>query len=194
MAGPRVIRVAHATPGRLRLRLPWLHDHPEHAEPLADALIDAEPSVEVQVRPWTGSVLCRYDPEELDEERILEAVRRHTGVRIVLRPGESSAEADAEYRTALLSRGSSLTRAVSESFGDLNRGVLLATEGRLDLGALTGLGFLTLGAAEIVATRTLPVPPWFNLAWWAFRTFTIFRSPEDQDGEEDGASDDGGDV
>jgi hypothetical protein len=73
---------------------------------------------------------------------------------------------------------------VADGFRDLNRSVLLATEGRLDLGALAGLGFLSLGAAEIAATRALPAPPWFNLAWWAFRTFTIFR-PSDESGEED---------
>jgi hypothetical protein len=185
MAAPRVLRVVHATPGRVRLRLPWLRERPEEAEPLAEALAALDASIEVQVRPWTGSLLCTYEPEQLDEEQILAAVRRHTQVAIVLRPGEPSPQADAEYEAALLAHGSSLTRAVSEGFRDLNRGVLLATGGHLDLGALTGLGFLTLGAAEIAATRKLPAPPWFNLAWWAFRTFTIF-GPTEEGGDEAG--------
>ena len=74
-----------------------------------------------------------------------------------------------------------------ESVRAINRSVMQHTEGHLDLGALAALGFLALGAAEIVAARTLPVPPWFNLAWWSFRTLTIVA-----DEQEGGAGDDGG--
>ena len=56
--------------------------------------------------------------------------------------------------------------------------MLRSTDGRLDLGAVTGLGFLAVGAAEIASARTVPAPPWFNLAWWAFRTFTLFGRDE----------------
>ena len=172
----RVIQHVHAIPGRLRLRLGWLRETPEDAEPLADALAGLDPSMEVRVRPWTGSVLCSFDPERLSEDRVLRAVRRHTRVAIVVRSGERSPEAEAEYaRVRDEEEGvvSSLRLRVGEAFRELNREVLHVTEGRLDLGALTGLGFLGVGAAEIATERTLPAPPWFNLAWWAFRTFTI---------------------
>jgi hypothetical protein len=69
--------------------------------------------------------------------------------------------------------GSSLRAAVSDAFGGLNQEIQDVTDGRLDLGALTGLSFLAIGAAEIIASRGLPAPPWFNMAWWAYRTFTI---------------------
>jgi hypothetical protein len=54
--------------------------------------------------------------------------------------------------------------------------LLAATDGRLDLGILAAMGFLAVGATEIIVTRKLPAPPWFNLAWWAVRTFTTFES------------------
>ncbi len=180
----RVIQRVHAIPGRLRLRLGWLRETPDEAEPLADALAELDPSMEVRVRPWTGSVLCSFDPERLGEDRILRAVRRHTQVAIVVQSGERSPEAEAEYaRVREEEEGSvsSIRLRVGEAFRELNREVLHVTEGRLDLGALTGLGFLGVGAAEIATARTLPAPPWFNLAWWAFRTFTI--SDRGTDGE-----------
>jgi hypothetical protein len=182
VAHPRLIRFVHRSPGRLRLRLGWLRSAPEEAEPLADELASLDRSMEVVVRAWTGSVLCRFDPERIDEARIVTAVRHHTRVAIVLGPGE----APPPTAFATNGRGSTIRDAITESVRGMNRDVVQATDGRLDLGALAGLGFLTLGAAEIAVTRTLPVPPWFNLAWWAFRTFTLSARTRTDDEEDNG--------
>jgi hypothetical protein len=195
-ATPRVIQLVHELPGRVRLRLPWLRQAPEQARDLADALARLDVSMELELRPWTGSLLCRYDPERLDAERILAAVRRETGVAIVRRPGEHAPELDAGARRAAGARASRFSSAMRESFRGINRSVMRQTEGHLDLGALFALGFLTLGAVEIASTRRLPAPPWFNLAWWSFRTLTIFGAGEAEGDEasEAGADDDAGEV
>jgi hypothetical protein len=190
---PRVIQLVHELPGRLRLRLPWLRQAPEQARDLADALARLDVSMDLDLRPWTGSLLCRYDPERLDPERILTAVRRETGVAIVRRPGEHAPELDAGMRRAAGARASRFSSAMRESFRGINRSVMRQTEGHLDLGALVALGFLALGAAEIASTRRLPVPPWFNLAWWSFRTLTIFGDGEGEEAGE-GEAQDLGDV
>jgi hypothetical protein len=181
MSAPRarVIELCHEIPGRLRLRLDWLRAHPELAEPLADRLAALDESIEVRVRAWTGSVLCEYDPERLDVDSIVAAVRRHTRATKLRRPGErpppeTPARAPGDVRV----RG-----AVNEAFHGMNRGVLRVTDGRLDLGALTGLAFLAAGALEIAVTRRVPAPPWFNLAWMAFRTFQLSGAPEDMEEE-----------
>jgi hypothetical protein len=177
---PRVIRLIHSMPGRMRLRLSWLHESPDQATPLADALAALDASMEVRVRPWTGSVLCSYDPAALDEDRIVAAVRRHTQVATVLRRGESHPDLDAELFASAGAGVSSVRRAITDAFREMNREMMRASEGRLDLGALTGLGFLGLGAAEIAWSRRLPPPPWFNMAWWAYRTFTLSASEDDR--------------
>ncbi len=191
---PRIIRLAHSVPGRLRLRLAWLHDQPEEAVPLAERLALLDRSIDVRIRPWTGSVLCSYDPERLEEEAIITCVRRHTRVAIVLRAGETHLETEAEYRRASRPAASSIRRSVFDAFGELNRGVLRSTDGRLDLGALAGLGFLAVGAAEIARSRALPAPPWFNLAWWAYRTFTISGAESEGEESDDGTEPDGEDL
>ena len=170
----RIIRVAHSGAGRLRLRLNWLRAAPQEAAPLADHLASLNGMSEAAVRPWTGSVLCHYDPERLDEARIIAAVQRHTRVHVVVRRGEESPPPKLKS-AAPGAPASSLARAVADSFTAINQQVLAATDGRLDLGILTSLGFMTAGAAEVVVTRQLPAPPWFNLAWWAVRTFTTFE-------------------
>ena len=80
---PRVIYVVHTTPGRTRLRLPWLRRASEEAEPLAEGLQGVEGVEEVEVRPFTGSVLCRHDPYVLGADGVLEEVMRLTGVDVV---------------------------------------------------------------------------------------------------------------
>ncbi len=62
-------------------------------------------------------------------------------------------------------------RATLRFFKGVNVDVLRATEGRADLGTVAALGFMVAGAVDVVVTRKLPFPPWFNLAWWAFSTF-----------------------
>jgi len=172
---PRIIRLVHTVPGRTRLRLQWLRSADGEAAALADHLSRLAGMTEVAIRPWTGSVLCQYDADRLDADRIVAAVQRHSGVKVVARPGEETPEERAEYLRILRAEDRSLARAMTESFRSVDDSVLAATEGRLDLGILASLGFLAAGALEIATTRRLPAPPWFNLGWWAFRTFTMFE-------------------
>ena len=59
----------------------------------------------------------------------------------------------------------------------------------MDLGVLATLGLIGAGAAEIVVTGKLPIPPWFNLAWWGFRTFMTTEQPEIEAADADDSSD-----
>jgi hypothetical protein len=170
-AQPRVIWIAHASPGRLRLRLPWLRADHAAATALADHIAGRPGVIEVAVRPRTGSVLCRYDARRTNAGKLIAAVQRETRVATVLRPGAAVPAATRAARPP----GSSVGRALVEAFRGLDEDIHAATSGRVDLGTLAGLGLLTAGAAEVAVTRKLPAPPWFSLAWWAFRTFTMFE-------------------
>lgn len=168
---PRFIYLVHTSPGRTRLRLPWLRREAAQATPLADGLQQVRGMEEVEVRPYTGSLLCIHDPQVLSIESLLEEVKRLTRVERLARPGEEPPEEEEELLRAL-SRGSSVARAASRFFKEINVDVLRATEGRVDLGTLAAFGFMAAGAVEVVISGKLPFPPWFNLGWWAFRTFT----------------------
>nr|QKW93852.1 hypothetical protein [Vitiosangium cumulatum] len=171
---PRIIYLAHSSPGRTRLRLPWLRRDSKLATTVADA-VERLPGVEmVEVKPYTGSVLCTYDPGQLREETLLEELRRVTGVELVVRPGESVPGEEEELLKAVRS-GSNLAVEASRFFKGVNLDMLRATGGHMDLPTLATIGFMTAGAAEVLTTKKLPMPPWFNLAWWAFRTFTTME-------------------
>ncbi|MBN8471489.1 hypothetical protein JYJ95_33705 [Corallococcus exiguus] len=167
------IHVIHTSPGRTRLRLPWLRHAGEEAASLADDLLRVESINEVQVRPFTGSVLCMHDPEEMGVERLIEEVCRSTGVDTVVRPGEELPDGDALLRS--LEEGSGVARAATLFIKGLNVEVLRATEGHVDLGALAALGFAAAGAVDIAVKGKLDSPPWFSLGWWAFRTFATME-------------------
>ncbi|MCE9667440.1 hypothetical protein LY474_06395 [Myxococcus stipitatus] len=166
----RFIYVVHVLPGRMRLRLPWLREHATLANALAEGLLSIEGMDEVEVRPFTGSVLCLHDPEVLETEAVLAAVRGFTGVDLVVRPGEEPPEE--ETLVGALLAGSDVARAVSRFAKGLDVEVLRATQGRVGLGVLTSIGFVGVGVAKVIATQQLPMPNWFNLAWWSFATFT----------------------
>jgi Heavy metal associated domain 2 len=168
----RVIRLVHSLPGRLRLRLAWLRGEEEEATALAEMLARLGGMVRVTVRPYTGSVLCDYEPAEIDERAILEAVKAETGVRMLLRASDPEPKQVSADERAAVEEGTTIAKAVARAFRQINLDLLQATSGRLDLGTLMSLGFLSAGFVQLVRQRRIPVPPWFNLAWWAFRTFT----------------------
>ncbi len=159
-------------PGRLRLRLPWLRKAAEgEGTAIAEALAALDGMQRVSVRPFTGSVLCEYDPFRTDEAAIVDAVRRHTGVDLIV-DDEKPVPGEAEgYARIAATEGSAIARTMARGFRELNLDLLRATGGRMSLGALVALGFLSAGVLEVARTRKIPAPPWFNLAWWSFRTF-----------------------
>jgi hypothetical protein len=64
---------------------------------------------------------------------------------------------------------------VAKMAHDLNQEVLRVTDSKIDLGILATLGFFAAGAAEVVYKKVIPAPPWFNVAWWGFRTFVTME-------------------
>ena len=174
-ADVRYLRVAHAMPGRVRLRLPWLRHHAEEAEALADALVAIEGVEQVEVRPFTGSVLCCFDDDRVSAEAIIATAAGAAGVEHVVAAGETPPAPPPFARPGDAHR-STVSRALVRGVRELNADTLNATGGRLDLGTMAFLAFLGAGAAEVVLSRRLPAPPWFNLAWWAVQAFTAFES------------------
>jgi hypothetical protein len=173
----RIIHLVHELSGRLRLRLSWVRDAPAEATAVADLLAAVPGMIEVRVRPLTGSVLCLYDPQRLSADRILATLREAGGADLIVLPGEAEPAEEAELLRRARHEGNAIACAAAGLFRGLNLDVLRFTEGRLDLGTLVALVFVAAGAAQVASSRKLPAPPWFNLAWWAFRTFTTMEKP-----------------
>lgn len=166
------IRIAHALSGRLRVRVRGLRRRRDALESAAEELASLSGMLRVTARPATGSLLCEYDPETLGETALVAAVRRATGASRVAAADEPDRPEPGPGTARAAGEGAAVARAVARAFREMNEDILAATDGRLDMGSLAAVSFVVAGAAEVATTRRLPAPPWFNLAWWAFRTFT----------------------
>jgi hypothetical protein len=169
--------IAHQLPDRTRLRTPVLRNDPAAYERLADTLA-ATPGVrEVKIRPYTGSVLIDHD-DTLAIGTLVETVRATLAIDRVLASGEKPPlETEVPPFSSIARK---MVIAIRELDSDIRRG----SDGTVDLGILVTLGFISAGAAEIAVSGELPLPPWFNLAWWGFRTFMTTEQPEIHAGDE----------
>src|SRR5262249_44186127 len=116
--------------------------------------------------------LSVYDPAKLAVPTILDATRKLARVDDVVRPGEPLPKEIVERARAAAREPSRVALAAAAFFREVSDEIQVASEGRFDLGMLTTVGSAAPGAAEIAVTGQLPLPPWSQLAWWAFRTFT----------------------
>ncbi|HEX3476398.1 MAG TPA: hypothetical protein VHT91_15345 [Kofleriaceae bacterium] len=156
--------VTQHLPERTRLRSPVLRKTPATCTRLADALAAVPGVREVRVRPYTGSALILHDPGATLDGLTEVACRALDGAR-VLAPGE------APPLSAAVPAFSSIRQKLAAIAHELDRDIRRGSDGSVDLGTLATLGFVGAGAAQVAASGQLPMPPWFNLAWWAYRTF-----------------------
>ncbi len=169
---PRIIYLAHDSPGRVRYRLSWLRDHQSEATPVADAIAELPGVDEVQVRPFTGSLLVTYDPSHTDVNAVRSALLAATGVADVTLPGHETPEQIRQILRGSFDDGSHLSQAVVKAFQGINVDVLRMSGGRASLGALTSLGMWIGAAAKVLSSGRIELPEWHQLLWWGFRSFS----------------------
>lgn len=168
----RWIAIAHALPERTRLRCPALrHDDPA-CERLADALARVQGIHAVHVRPYTGSVVIEHDPI-ITAPALAEHAARVLECEKVLAMGEPP-----PVPTTQVPAVSSLARKIVRAAREIDRDIRQSSEGSIDLGTLAMLGLVGAGAAQVASTGELPLPPWFSLTWWGFRTFVTSEQQE----------------
>ena len=171
MRDMRWLSIIHHLPERTRLRTPVLRKDPAACERLADRLADVQGVREVKIRPYTGSVLVEHSPT-VTVSLLVSTTRGVLGLERVLAAGEPE---PLEEEVPPLS---SIARQLAVVMRQLDRDIRRATDGFSDLGTLATLAFLAAGAAGVITSEELPLPPWFNLAWWGFRTFVTLEQEE----------------
>ena len=168
--------VASAIPGRVRLKSTQLRGDEGLGRQIEEVLdsIDALTAVSVNVR--TGSVLLRYDDEQLDDLPTL--INRAAAVGVLpegLDPDDLKAMAESHSNGA---PSRTFSGEMQRAFRSMNESVGDLTGGAIDLKGLAPLTLLGLGVRRLLRGGPLEPVPWFNYFWFAFTLFVTFAPDE----------------
>ena len=155
----RALAVAHAMPGRLRLRLPL----PAQTSHLLD-VVRSVPGVTACIwNDHTRSLLVHYRPEETTSDAIIDAVANHAGV---VAPHEDRPTESDETPVA---------EVISSSVGRLNTKIVRATARRLDLGVLVPLALGAWALRQLLRSEVAPLS-WSSALWYAHGLFRDYAT------------------
>jgi hypothetical protein len=167
----RWLALVHHLPERTRLLSPVLRRNDDACARAAESLAALPGVRDVRVRPYTGSVLVTH-ARDVAVATLVAALRDTLAIDRVLAAGEP-APLDPDVPAL-----SALAREMVSTIRTLDRDIRRKTDGTVDLGTLVTFGLFGAGAVEIATTGNLPIPPWFQLAWWGFRTFVTTEQDE----------------
>jgi hypothetical protein len=172
----KYIELRHESHGRVRLRLPWLRKDHEQARALADRLQDLPGLIRIEVRPYTGSLLFEFDPDDLDAQKVLAHVTEATGVSVMVGRGQAHPRNHQRARAAHV-HGSRLARSIAQFFKELDADILTLTDGDLGLTDTIVLALGISGIRQIFKHGQIHTPPWYGLAWRAVQVYSSFERP-----------------
>jgi hypothetical protein len=164
MTDPRRARLVHAVPGRLRLRLERNDLTDEFIQAIERAFLTTDGVREVQVTPQTGSVVVRFDPAQLDPERLMaqNRLRQLLAVERADRPEDLKKTVPTSHTAA----------RIQHAFHEVDVRLSELSKGRWDLRSVVPATFGLLALRQIVTNfGELAGIPWYVLAWYAFDSF-----------------------
>ena len=173
------VKVVHALPGRVRLKVRELRDNPALAGAVQKRLAGIRGVHLVDSNAVTGSVLVHYVTEGTE---VLEAIcAALTPLFPALDVEQFQTELTAfqaqlnPFANLVGGERIQLDRGISGLFGTLNTGVGNATGG-IDLRVLVPVGLAILGIRSLFVTDRLAVPTWYDFIWFAFGTYLALNT------------------
>ncbi len=100
-------RIAHRLPGRIRIQIPMLARLPDewwpYVEPSVELIKMKSEITSAEIQPVTGSLLISYDPDRIDEARVLNWLENLVSdfLRLGI-PSQPLTATDISYRFSLL--------------------------------------------------------------------------------------------
>jgi len=175
-AGDRAhVRVAHAVPGRVRLKFAALKGNPALARELEARLRDVAGVRSVDANPTTGSALILYDERHGSWADRVESLAS-TVAPIVPELGTSELARRLRERPTADATGIAIDgQSVHALFQSANEAVVAATGGP-DLNVLVPVALAALGIGGFLAAENVTLPHWYEFFWFAFGTFIALNA------------------
>jgi Heavy metal associated domain 2 len=167
------IKVVHAMPGRIRVKISRLKGNAALARQIQERL-PAVPGIQrVEVNLVTGSLLVLYSAAETEP---LDALMTLAETFTPLFPGLSMRDLEAWFSPS--GNGSNAASPYAEGLasfvGTLNAQVREVTAG-VDLKLLLPLTLFFFGIRGLLVAEKLSIPAWYDLLWFAFATFFLLH-------------------
>ena len=168
------VTIVHASPGRLRFKLPREELLGREFDRAERALRGKAGIRDIQRNPLASSALVLYNPDLADLASLMEALEA-AGVNVVLENLEDALAGEGAAGSATLGD------AIGSFFTNADQRVARMTGGRADLKTLVPVGLGALAVREVLSGRAIAAP-WYVLAWYAFDSFTKLRqAPKSND-------------
>ncbi len=169
------LQVAHALPGRVRLKVAKVKGNPAMARRVEKKLRQIPGIKQVEAKADTGSLLIHYNLDDLCSEASMGMLESTLGelfpeIETVGLLGELACLAE----SPAASPGLALAGGITDSFSALNTRVRNLTGG-IDLKVIVPLGLVFLGLRSLWQSEKVPAPSWSNLLWFGFATFVMLN-------------------
>ncbi len=169
------LKVIHALPGRVRLKVAKVKGNPALAHQAQKRLAQVPGIHRVEAKPGTGSLLIHYDAEHLFSMASMEILLEALGE---LFP-EIEAVVLAAWLTSLTAgpgagTGSGLAASITDTCAAINTR-LREISGGLDLKLLAPLALVLLGLRGMWTSEKVSPPSWSNLLWFGFASFVMLN-------------------
>jgi hypothetical protein len=167
------VRLAHASPGRIRFKVEEIRNDPRRAREIEAKLRTVSGIQSAHANPLTGSLLLTYDEPALESMEMPFAVAQVLGI--------SLNDLDPEDLRLLMSHqgnwnnfaASSLSEGVETAVKEMNAAVR-RTVGA-DLNILVPLALAFLGIRSLMVTDRTLFPSWHDYLWYSFGTYFILN-------------------
>jgi hypothetical protein len=170
------VTIAHAMPGRLRLKVAEIKGDRERATDLRQRLASVPAVQDVEVNVGTGSVIIRYDATALNSDDSLRALAASL---VTIFPDADLSQIDLSALLSTDGTTAATTGVVASSirafFAKVNENIDTATGGQADLRTLLPLLLFGLGIRSLVKTDKALVPTWYDFLWFALGTYFMLN-------------------
>lgn len=170
------VTIAHAMPGRLRLKVAEIKGNATLATDLQQRLAAVSAVQNVEVHTGTGSVIICYDAAVLTTDDSLQTLA--TSLAGVF-PDIDLSQIDISMLTSANGATAAATGAIAASirsfFAQVNENINAVTGGTADLKTLLPLLLFGFGIRSLLKTDKPLVPTWYDFFWFALGTYFMLN-------------------
>ncbi len=170
------LKVVHALPGRVRLRVAKVKGNPALARQAQKKLAQVPGIRQVEATPGTGSLLIQYDGELFSAAslEILSETLAELFPEIEVLSLAAGLASLAETPGAGAGTGPPLAAGLTGSLQAANAQLAKLTGG-LDLKLLAPLALILFGLRRLWAAEKATSPSWFDYLWFGFASFVMLN-------------------